>query len=222
MALWTLVAYCVVGAVVASALTRRNPVVGAHRAGTFVLHAGLWPLFVPLLLPPPAPVAAVRAADPYEPSIAAAEKALKDTLLTLGRDLDDPLSLEAKRVRDLGHAMRTASARLGELDALLGSSGQDEAALAAELARLQKDPEAASVAEIVEQRLGHVRRLRELRRQTQRDLERAIARAGELSTRLTLLRYEDPARTGVAASKARELTDAIEDLCRVLTEVRAA
>jgi hypothetical protein len=53
------------------------------------------------------------------------------------------------------------------------------------------------------------------------DLERALAEAGALASRLTLLRYED-AQTGSAAHRARELTDTVDELCRALAEARAA
>lgn len=223
MAAWTLVTYLAAGVVLATVLARRSAAPSLQRAGTFVVHAVLWPIFVPLLLPAPAarPAEAGDLAG-YGQRIAAAERTLEEALRLLGRDLNDPLSLEAARVRGLGQAMRAAAQRLVELDGLLGAQGPQEEELTAQLARLRHDPEAGALVEILEQRVGHLQRLKALRNQARADLERAIARAGELSTRLTLLRYEDPSRTGGAAAKARELTDSIEELCRVLNEVRAA
>ena len=223
MALTTLVAYALAGGVVAALLAARSRESAARRAGAAVLHASLWPLFIPLLLPtPPTRAEAAPGGRGYEGQIDRAERSLAEALGLLGRDLEDPLSLEATRVRALGQAMRAAAQRQGELDGLLSSHGAEERELTAQLLVLRALPESAPLAEIVEQQLGHMARLRALRNGARADLERAIARAGELSTRLTLLRYEDPTRTGAAATKARELTDSIEELCRVLSEVRAA
>lgn len=223
MAAWTLVTYLAAGAVLAAVLANRSAAPSLQRAGTFVVQAVLWPIFVPLLLPaqPPKPAAGADLSG-YGERIAAAERTLEEALRLLGRDLDDPLSLEAARVRGLGQAMRAAAQRLVELDALLGAQGPQEEELTAQVSRLRLDPEAGALAEILAQRVGHLQRLKALRNQARADLERAIARAGELSTRLTLLRYEDPSRSGGAAAKARELTDSIEELCRTLNEVRAA
>jgi hypothetical protein len=225
VATWTLGTYLLAGVLIAAALTQRSPSTSTslERAGTFVVHATLWPIFAPLLLPStPARPATPGDLVGYSERIDAAERSLAEALQLLGRDLNDPLSIEAARVRNLGQAMRSAAQRVSELDGLQKAQGAQEADLAAQVDKLRQEPESGPIAEIVEQRLGHLRRLKALRTQAGADLERALARAGELATRLTLLRYEDPQRTGGAATQARELTDSIEELCRALNEVRAA
>jgi hypothetical protein len=218
----TLVAYLVAGFAVAFLIAVRARGTAAIRVAELVPHTLLWPLFVPLLLPvaPPRPQTQIGSA--YAERIEQSERSLEEALGLLGRELKEPLALERARVGALGRAMRSAAARLEELDGLVKSPGNDQVALQTDLARLQADPEAAALADIVAQRLSHVSRLGALRRQAQSDLEKAIARAGELATRLILLSYEDPSRTGLAAAKARELTDSIGELCAVLTEVRTA
>jgi hypothetical protein len=222
MALTTLVVYLVAGAVVASIIATRLSGAAAMRAARFLLHLILWPLFVPLLMPVAPPRLQSSFGSAYAERIERGERSLEEALGLLGGELNDQLPVERARVAALGRAMRVAAARLEELDGLVKAPGNDDEALQADLARLKLDPEASALVDIVSQRLGHVARLKALRRQAQADLERAIARSGELATRLTLLRYEDPSRAGIAAAKARELTDSIEDLCSVLTEVRTA
>jgi hypothetical protein len=215
LALVTLGAYVLAGLAVAVALARAEAR-GAARLARAGLHAVLWPLFLPVLLPASAP--SPLGTDGAR--IDAAEATLCDALGRLGKELGDPLSLEATRVRSLGTAMRAASRRLGELDALLASPGQDAQGLRRELEALGDRAEARPVADILRERLAHLARLEALRTQARADLERALARAGELATRLTLLRYEGT--TAHAAGRARELTDTIDELCRTLDEARAA
>jgi hypothetical protein len=150
----------------------------------------------------------------------AAEATLHEALQRLGRELGDPLALESSRVRALGTALRAASRRLAELEAVLSAPDHDVPALARELASLEARADSKPVAEILRERLAHLSRLEALRAQARADLERALARAGELATRLTLLRYEGS--HAHAASRARELTDTIDELCLTLDEVRAA
>jgi chromosome segregation ATPase len=214
LALVTAVAYCLAGIAVAAVLARGEArgTASFARAG---LHAFLWPLFLPVLLPTtPAPAGAEGS------RIDGAEAALHDALQRLGRELGDPLALETARVRALGTALRAASRRLGELDAVLSSPEHDVQALARELASLEARADSKPVADILRERLAHLSRLEGLRSQARADLERALARAGELATRLTLLRYEGS--HAQAAGRARELTDTIDELCHTLDEVRAA
>lgn len=214
LALVTAVAYCLAGIAVAAVLARGEArwTASFARAG---LHAFLWPIFLPVLLPgAPAPSGAEGS------RIDGAEAALHDALQRLGRELGDPLALETARVRALGTALRAASRRLGELDAVLSSPEHDVQALARELASLEARADSKPVAEILRERLAHLSRLEGLRSQARADLERALARAGELATRLTLLRYEGS--HAQAAGRARELTDTIDELCHTLDEVRAA
>jgi chromosome segregation ATPase len=214
VALVTAVAYGLVGLAVAAALGRGEArgALGLARAG---LHACLWPLFLPVLLPGPSAPAGTASSR-----IEAAEATLQDALQRLGRELGDPLSLEGARVRSLGTALRVASRRLAELDAVLSSQENDVEALAKELAALDARQDSKPVADILRERLAHLSRLEALRTQARVDLERALARASELATRLTLLRYEGA--TAHAAGRARELTDTIDELCRTLEAVRAA
>lgn len=214
LALVTLGAYLLAGLAVAAALAR-GEVRGAGRLLRAGLHATLWPLFLPVLLP-------TAAASPLGTDggrIDAAEATLAEALQRLGKDLGDPLSLESARVRSLGTAMRAAARRLSELDGLLASPGHDAEALRRELDALGDKAEGKPVADILRERLAHLGRLEALRTQARGDLERALARAGELATRLTLLRYEGT--TAHAAGRARELTDTIDELCRTLDEARA-
>ncbi len=212
MALVTAVAYCLVGIAVAAVLARGEArgAGGLARAG---LHAFLWPLFLPVLMPATAAPTGTEGAR-----IDAAEATLHDALQRLGRELGDPLPLENARVRALGTALRAASRRLAELDAVLASPGHDAEGLKHELAALEARADSQSLAEILRERLAHLSRLEALRAQARADLERALARAGELATRLTLLRYEGS--SAHAAGRARELTDTIDELCHTLEEVR--
>ncbi|XXF78032.1 hypothetical protein P2318_34045 [Myxococcaceae bacterium GXIMD 01537] len=214
-ALVTLGVYALAGLAVAVALGRAEAR-GPGRLARAGLHAALWPLFLPVLLPAAAPVP--TGTDGAR--IDAAEATLGDALGRLGKELGDPLSLESARVRALGAAMRAASRRLAELDALLTSPGHDAGALRRELDALGDKAESKPVADILRERLAHLGRLEALRAQARGDLERALARAGELATRLTLLRYEGT--SAQAAGRARELTDTIDELCRTLDEARAA
>jgi chromosome segregation ATPase len=214
LALVTVVAYCLAGVAVATVLARGEArgTGGLARAG---LHAFLWPLFLPVLLPAPAATAGAEGSR-----IDAAEATLHDALQRLGRELGDPLAMETARVRALGTALRAAARRLAELDSVLSSPDHDVQALARELASLEARADAKPVADILRERLAHLSRLEGLRSQARADLERALARAGELATRLTLLRYEGS--SAHAAGRARELTDTIDELCHTLDEVRAA
>jgi chromosome segregation ATPase len=213
VALFTVVAYCLAGIAVAMVLARGEPR-GAASLARGGLHACLWPLFLPVLLP-----AAAAPSGAEHSRIEAAEATLHDALQRLGRELGDPLALETARVRSLGAALRAASRRLAELDAVLSAPDHDVEGLARELASLEARADSKPVADILRERLAHLSRLEALRAQARADLERALARAGELATRLTLLRYEGA--TAHAAGRARELTDTIDELCRTLEEVRS-
>ncbi|WP_224240640.1 hypothetical protein [Hyalangium gracile] len=214
IALVTVMAYCLAGVAVAVVLGRGESR-GATRLARAGLHACLWPLFLPVLLPGSSAPTGTESSR-----IEAAEATLHDALQRLGKELGDPLSLESARVRSLGTALRAASRRLAELDAVLSSPDQDREKLARELAALDSRQDSKPVADILRERLAHLSRLDALRAQARVDLERALARAGELATRLTLLRYEGA--SAHAAGRARELTDTIDELCRTLEAVRAA
>lgn len=215
VALVTVVTYCLAGIAVAAVLGRGEArgAMGFARVG---LHACLWPLFLPVLLPSPA----APTCTPENARIDAAEATLHEALQRLGRELGDSLTLETARVRSLGIALRSAARRLGELDSVLSAPDHDREKLSRELAALEARPDSKPVADILRERLAHLSRLEALRTQARTDLERALARAGELATRLTLLRYEGA--TAHAAGRARELTDTIDELCRTLEAVRAA
>jgi hypothetical protein len=217
MALFTLIVYGGLGLGLAVLLHRRIPRSGLE-IPTFVVRLLLWPVFLPLLLPQPEPPAKKMDAD--EARIRAAETALAEALRSLGTPLGEGLSLEMRRVESLGRALRGALARKNELDGLLNSPGYQEHALEAELERTKRNADGAAVSEIMAQRLAHVRKLQALRTQTQAELERALARAGELATRLTLLRYDHPPEQSAAAT-AQQLTHSIDELCSLLTEVRS-
>lgn len=216
MALATLAVYLAAGLLVAVALARKSAPAAAGPA-RIALHALLWPVFIPLL----GPEAAAPPATGDEARIRAAEAALAEALRALGGVLGDGLGLEMRRVEALGRALRSAAARKVELDGLLAMPEHDARRLAAELERLKASGDEAAVAEIVAERLAHVRRLEALRAQTQAELDRAVARAGELATRLTLLRYDTGSSHGAAAT-AQQLASSIDELCAVLGEVRAA
>mgnify|MGYP006912201636 FL=1 len=222
MALATLIAYLVAGTLFATLLQARTGAARVDRAGVgaFLLQMALWPLFVPLMVP--AATRSAAGAREWDARIERAEKGLDAAIQALGRELDDPLAIENARVRSLGTAMRQAAARLVEIECALTVPGHDERELEAQLERQRESQNGAEVAGIIEQRLAHFRRLRALRDQARADLERALARADELATRLTLVRYEDSGRLGMTSRSAREATEAIEELCRTLGEVRAA
>jgi chromosome segregation ATPase len=213
VALITVLAYGLVGVAVAMVL-ERGETRGAASLARASLHACLWPLFLPVLLPTP-----TTAPGTESSRIDTAESTLHDALQRLGRELGDPLTLETARVRSLGTALRAAARRLAELEAVLASPDHDVEALARELAALDTRQDSKPVADILRERLAHLSRLETLRAQARADLERALARAGELATRLTLLRYEGA--TAQAAGRARELTDTIAELCHTLEAVRA-
>jgi chromosome segregation ATPase len=214
VALVTVVTYCLAGIAVAVVLGR-GEARGAMSLARLGLHACLWPLFLPILLPTASAPAGTEGSR-----IDAAEATLHDALQRLGRELGDSLALETTRVRSLGAALRSAARRLAELEAVLSSPDHDAEKLARELAALEARQDSKPVADILRERLAHLSRLEALRAQARVDLERALARAGELATRLTLLRYEGA--TAHAAGRARELTDTIDELCRTLEAVRAA
>jgi hypothetical protein len=214
VALVTVFAYSLVGIAMAAVLGRGDSR-GAASLARASLHACLWPLFLPVLLPTTSTPPGTESSR-----IDAAEATLHDALQRLGRELGDPLTLETARVRSLGTALRAAARRLAELDAVLSTPDHDVEALARELAALDARQDAKPVADILRERLAHLSRLEALRAQARADLERALARAGELATRLTLLRYEGA--TAHAAGRARELTDTIDELCHTLEAVRAA
>ena len=214
VALVTVAAYCLAGIAVAAVLGR-GEVRGALGFARLSLHACLWPLFLPVLLP-----TASAPTGTESPRIDTAEATLHDALQRLGRELGDSLALETARVRSLGSALRSAARRLAELEAVLSAPEHDREKLSRELAALEARPDSKPVADILRERLAHLSRLEALRAQARGDLERALARAGELATRLTLLRYEGA--TAQAAGRARELTDTIDELCRTLEAVRAA
>jgi chromosome segregation ATPase len=214
VALVTVLAYGLVGVAVAMVLGR-GETRGAASLARASLHACLWPLFLPVLLPTPSTAPGTESSR-----IDTAESTLHDALQRLGRELGDPLTLETARVRSLGTALRAAARRLAELEAVLSSPDHDVEALARELAALDARQDSKPVADILRERLAHLSRLETLRAQARADLERALARAGELATRLTLLRYEGA--TAQAAGRARELTDTIAELCHTLEAVRAA
>jgi chromosome segregation ATPase len=214
VALVTVLAYGLAGIAVAAALGRGESR-GAASLARASLHAFLWPLFLPVLLP-----TATTPPGTESSRIDTAEATLHDALQRLGRELGDPLTLETARVRSLGTALRAAARRLAELEAVLSSPDHDVEALARELAALDSRQDSKPVADILRERLAHLSRLEALRAQARADLDRALARAGELATRLTLLRYEGA--TAHAAGRARELTDTIDELCHTLEAVRAA
>lgn len=215
VALVTAISYCLAGIAVAAVLGR-GEARGAMGLARMSLHACLWPLFLPVLLPgQSAPTGTAE-----NTRIDAAEATLHDALQRLGRELGDSLSLETARVRSLGMALRAAARRLSELESVLSAPDHDREKLSRELAALEARSEAKPVADILRERLAHLSRLEALRTQARTDLERALARAGELATRLTLLRYEGASTQ--AAGRARELTDTIDELCRTLEAVRAA
>jgi hypothetical protein len=214
VALVTVAAYCLAGIAVAAVLGR-GETRGALSFARLSLHACLWPLFLPVLLPTASASTGTESAR-----IDAAEATLYDALQRLGRELGDSLALETARVRLLGAALRSAARRLAELEAVLSAPDHDREKLSRELTALEARPDSKAVADILRERLTHLSRLEALRAQARGDLERALARAGELATRLTLLRYEGA--TAQAAGRARELTDTIDELCRTLEAVRAA
>lgn len=220
MALWTLLSWCAVGGGVAAVLMKRDR--GSTRWSAVArvpLHVLLWPLFLPTLLPDsPAQSGALRSA--WNERIEAAEATLGEALGALARDLDDPLSLEWARVTSLGRALRTAAARLTEIDAALALPMNDGRSIREEILAASASADGAVVAEVLQRRLDHVERLEAIARQARVDLERALAEATALASRLTLLRYED-GRAGAAAGRARELTNTVDDLCRVLAEARS-
>jgi hypothetical protein len=213
VAIATLVLYLAAGLLVAFALARKAPAT----VPAFALRAILWPVFVPLF----APEAPPPSAPGDEGRIRAAEASLADSLRALGGVLGDGLTLEMRRVEALGKALRSAAARKVELDGLLAMPEHDLAKLVAEHERLVAAHDGSAVAEILAQRIEHVRRLQALRNQTQAEFDRAVARAGELATRLTLLRYDTGAGSGAAVT-AQQLASSIDELCSVLGEVRAA
>jgi len=216
MALATLVFYLAVGAVIAAILAVRDRRRTPAAVASFAMRLVLWPVFVPLLSPERSPQPGGRDED----RIRTAEGTLAEALRALGNVLGDGLGLEMRRVEALGKAMRLAARRMEDLNRLLAAPEHDLGKLQAELERHRANQDGSPVAEIVEQRIAHVRRIEGLRSQTKAELERALARAGELATRLALLRYD----TGAVptAATAQQLASSIDELCAVLSEVRAA
>jgi hypothetical protein len=200
----TLLVYLLAGAAVALRLAHRLPA----PASTSLVRFLVWPLFAPLLAAPAAP------ADPFEERIRAALASLDAALTSLSGAVGEALRPERRRVEALGHALRSAAARWGELDRTLARPEHDLERLQAEVARAAD----GSTGAILRERLEHVRRLAALRDRTAQDVEQTLARAQELSARLTLLRFD---ATPSAAVSAQELTVAIGELCSVWTEARS-
>ena len=218
MAVASLVVWLLAGAVVAVALARRERVSPAALVARAPMYVLLWPLFVPLLVSSTSTSRLVPE-TPWDGRIADAERALAEALAALSARLDDPLSLEHARVAALCGALRAAAARAVELSEVLRRPEND-----ARRARRELDdaPRDASLEEVFRRRLANVERLTAMHRQAQADLERALAEASALATRLTLLRYESPGDGTTAVARARELTDSVDDLCHVLADARAA
>jgi hypothetical protein len=207
------------GVVVWIALARGERVSRAALLARAPLHVLFWPIFAPLLVPSPAVAPASVVATPWDERIAEAEAALAQALSALSARLEDPLSLEHARVRVLSGALRAAAARAVELSEVLRRPENDSEVVQRELAHA---PPHGSLADVLRSRLANVEQLASLHRHAEADLERALAEASALATRLTLLRYETPGDGTAAAVRARELTDTVDELCRVLAEARAA
>lgn len=219
----TLGAWLTAGIIVSVLLARQQRPSRAALLVRSPLHVILWPLFVPVLLPQPersGPTA--NATSAFDARIRNAESALADALEALGRELDDPLMLERGRVNALVRAMRAAAHRVSELEGVLSTRELDAAEIERERNLVKELPEGAPVLEVLQRRLEHVERLQAIHRQAKAELERALAEARALSTRLTVLRYEGLGGGATAAARARELTDTVDELCRVLAEARAA
>lgn len=221
MATWTLLVWCAVGVAISVVLAKQQRTSPRWTQALRVpLHVLLWPLFLPTLLPETGD-ARTPPRTSWDARIESAEATLSDALRALGRDLDDPLALERVRVASLGRALRSAAARLTDIDTALALPMHDVQRIRVELQAAQISAEGAPVVEVLRRRLSHVERLEAIGRQARLDLERALAEAVALASRLTLLRYED-GRAGTAAGRARELTDTVDALCEVLAEARTA
>jgi len=210
----TAAVYLVLGILAAALLARRVPSTNlVAAAGAFAVRTLLWPVFLPLFSEAPS------SPRDAEPRIKAAEAELSEALRALAGVLGDGLGLEMRRVDAMGKAMRSAAARKVELERLLSQPENDVRRLQSELESQRASGDRSAVAEILEQRIEHLRRLETLRAHTQAELDRAIARASELATRLTLLRYDATAGSGAAAT-AQQLTQSIDELCEMLKEMR--
>jgi hypothetical protein len=218
MALASVAVWLLAGVMIAIALARRERISRVALLARAPMYVLLWPLFAPLLVPSSASPGS-SAGTPWDARIAEAGAALAEALSALSARLDDPLSLEHARVALLGGALRAAAARAVELADVLRRPENDAEVARRELVDAAPD---GSLAEVLRRRLTNVERLTALHRQAQADLERALAEASALATRLTLLRYETPGDGTAAAARARELTDSVDDLCRVLADARAA
>jgi hypothetical protein len=123
--------------------------------------------------------------------VGAMEARLVESLRTLEGGAGEVVFAEVARVRGLLGALAAMEVRLGEMDALLGTSEFDDAAAERDLARLTKeavsegDPRIASA----QARKRHALQLKTMRAKTAADFERALLRVDELASRLRLLRF---------------------------------
>ncbi|HEY3448080.1 MAG TPA: hypothetical protein VGK67_17115 [Myxococcales bacterium] len=182
-----------------------------------VWHLVAWPFFVPALM------AALK--DPRVPRalegdpIGEIEDRLLEATGALARQLGQPLRFEAAQIRALASAMRGSASRADALQRVLLQPGFDDAALAGQLDRLRATA-GEPLVPVLDARLGHVRRVRALWQQARADLELALARAAELESRLTLLRFEATGPAVVASERARQAAQAIDQLADLIEELR--
>jgi len=214
-----LAGYLLLGVAVAAALWRCLSGGPRDRLGPSAWHVVAWPFFVPVLMA----TQQEGMGGPDDDPIGEMERRLLRATELLARQLRHPLGLERARVRALGAAMRATSARAEALQAVLLQPGYDGAALAVQrdTARSGADALAAPLVPVLDARLGNVERVRALWLQARSDLELALARAAELEGRLTVLRFEASGPATTAATRAREAAEAIDELSRLLREVRA-
>jgi hypothetical protein len=184
----TCVIYLLLGGVIAVALVLRAEGKGrGERCVTFVAGLVFWPIFAPFLLAPG------RAALPATSTLPA--RAVQARLLSaLGRVeglAADVLRPEVARLRGLVDAVGRMEARVGEMDALLGTPEFDRAAAEAQLEALSRRglaPEDGRV-QSVQARLRNVERLVAMRERTAADLERVVLQLEEMGSRLQLLKF---------------------------------
>lgn len=201
----TLLIYGILGLVVAAAMALREERLGALRI-LFLFTAGVvfWPLFAPSILGGSAATAeagGVPGDAPIGPRIQAGEQQILAALAKVRGVAEGALAPEAARVRDLAASLATMATRLAEIDDTLRAPELDARALEARLAELVahgRGPEDARVLSM-KARLGNVERLRALRARTHDDLERALLKMEEITSRMLLLKFAGRPESEVAA-----------------------
>lgn len=222
-ALETAIVYAVLGAVVAAALWLQPH--NRPRPWSLLLYILCWPLFAPVLFSAEGR-AEQRAGEPtqarssFRDRIAHAEQLLDAKLAQLTGAAGATLHHETGRIRQLQAALNAMATRLADMDAVLTTPEFDEASARTRLeqrsasATSANDPSVASLAA----RLASIQELKQLRERHLVELERALYRIEEMSSRLAVLRFTEGDSRG-ADALIDEISGTIDDITEAILAV---